>query len=201
LTCQILDAWRALRRCRFHRNKPATLDVEWLAYPLLLHSRSQTSRKTRLRMSRRLTWRRTKAASSEDADPFPGLVRSPQEPMSPRRCEPSRSGDRSRTGPMQSIGKQEASSYIARRAACERGTPTPFFGNQKTLQGNVAGRKPGSRNRLSEEIISSFLRDWRKHGDKALRRSVARSPRFTASWPFYSCRRSTSSSILMQSQA
>ena len=34
--------------------------------------------------------------------------------------------------------------------------------------GNVAGRKPGSRNRLSEEIISSFLRDWRKHGDKAL---------------------------------
>ena len=34
--------------------------------------------------------------------------------------------------------------------------------------GNVAGRKPGSRNRLSDEIISSFLRDWRKHGDKAL---------------------------------
>jgi hypothetical protein len=32
----------------------------------------------------------------------------------------------------------------------------------------VAGRKPGSRNRLSDEIISSFLRDWRKHGDKAL---------------------------------
>jgi hypothetical protein len=35
-------------------------------------------------------------------------------------------------------------------------------------RGNVAGRKPGSRNRLSDEIISSFLRDWRKHGDKAL---------------------------------
>ena len=36
--------------------------------------------------------------------------------------------------------------------------------------GNVAGRRPGSRNRLSEEVISSFLRDWRKHGDKALER-------------------------------
>ena len=43
---------------------------------------------------------------------------------------------------MQSIGKQKASSYIARRAACERGTPTPFFGNQKTLQGKVAGGSP-----------------------------------------------------------
>jgi hypothetical protein len=32
------------------------------------------------------------------------------------------------------------------------------------------GRRPGSRNRLSEEIISSFLRDWHKHGDKALER-------------------------------
>ena len=38
------------------------------------------------------------------------------------------------------------------------------------MAGNVAGRRPGSRNRLSEEIISSFLRDWRKHGDKALER-------------------------------
>ena len=37
-------------------------------------------------------------------------------------------------------------------------------------RGNVAGRRPGSRNRLSEEVISSFLRDWRKHGDKALER-------------------------------
>jgi hypothetical protein len=46
--------------------------------------------------------------------------------------------------------------------------PPPFFGNQKTVLGNPAGRKPGSRNRLSDEIISSFLRDWRKHGDKAL---------------------------------
>jgi hypothetical protein len=34
--------------------------------------------------------------------------------------------------------------------------------------GNPAGRKPGSRNRLSEEAISSFLRDWRAHGDHAL---------------------------------
>ena len=43
----------------------------------------------------------------------------------------------------------------------------PRSGNQKSV-GNPAGRKPGSRNRLSDEIISSFLRDWRKHGDKAL---------------------------------
>jgi uncharacterized protein DUF5681 len=34
--------------------------------------------------------------------------------------------------------------------------------------GNPAGRKPGSRNRLNEEVISSFLRDWRVHGDHAL---------------------------------
>ena len=35
---------------------------------------------------------------------------------------------------------------------------------------NPGGREPGSRNRLSDEVISSFLRDWRKHGDKALER-------------------------------
>ena len=38
----------------------------------------------------------------------------------------------------------------------------------RKTQGNVAGRKPGSRNQLSQAIISSFLRDWRKNGDKAL---------------------------------
>ncbi len=36
------------------------------------------------------------------------------------------------------------------------------------LSANPAGRKPGSRNRLNEEVISSFLRDWRVHGDQAL---------------------------------
>ena len=45
--------------------------------------------------------------------------------------------------------------------------------SQKTVSdffGTPGGRKPGSRNKLSEEVISSFLRDWRKHGDKALER-------------------------------
>ena len=39
---------------------------------------------------------------------------------------------------------------------------------QPGVSGNPAGRKPGSRNRLSEEVISSFLRDWRMHGEHAL---------------------------------
>ena len=63
-----------------------------------------------------------------------GPVRSPQEPMSTRRWGPSRSGDRSRTGPMQRIGKREAS-CIARRAARGRARdpPPPFLENQKTV--------------------------------------------------------------------
>jgi hypothetical protein len=34
--------------------------------------------------------------------------------------------------------------------------------------GNLAGRVRGSRNRLSEEVICALLRDFRKHGEKAV---------------------------------
>jgi hypothetical protein len=51
---------------------------------------------------------------------------------------------------------------------------TPLSDNVRQVEcwfsqiGNPGGRKPGSRNRLNEEVISSFLRDWRVHGDHAL---------------------------------
>jgi len=44
--------------------------------------------------------------------------------------------------------------------------PSPRW--QPGVSGNPAGRKPGLRNRLSEEVVSSFLRDWHVHGDHAL---------------------------------
>ena len=53
--------------------------------------------------------------------------------------------------------------------------------------GNPCGRKLGSRNRLSEEVISSFLRDWRKHGDKALEK-VRRTQPNHAPWDSRRCR-------------
>jgi Family of unknown function (DUF5681) len=34
--------------------------------------------------------------------------------------------------------------------------------------GNPAGRMRGSRNKLSEEVICALLRDFRKHGEKAI---------------------------------
>jgi Family of unknown function (DUF5681) len=34
--------------------------------------------------------------------------------------------------------------------------------------GNPAGRLRGSRNRLSEEVVCALLRDFRKHGEKAI---------------------------------
>src|SRR6476659_7886777 len=34
--------------------------------------------------------------------------------------------------------------------------------------GNPAGRLRGSRNKLSEEVICALLRDFRKHGEKAV---------------------------------
>src|SRR5262245_17661908 len=34
--------------------------------------------------------------------------------------------------------------------------------------GNPAGRLRGSRNKLSEEVICALLRDFRKHGEKAI---------------------------------
>jgi hypothetical protein len=38
------------------------------------------------------------------------------------------------------------------------------------VSGNPAGRKPGSRNQLSEEVICALLRDFRQHGQKAVAR-------------------------------
>ena len=67
-----------------------------------------------------------------------------------------------------SLGKTRLSAWRCAQSSVPSRAPHPPLENQKSAKGNVAGRKPGSRNRLSEEIISSFLRDWRKHGDKAL---------------------------------
>ena len=39
---------------------------------------------------------------------------------------------------------------------------------QPGQSGNPAGRLRGSRNRLSEEVICALLRDFRKHGEKAV---------------------------------
>ena len=58
-----------------------------------------------------------------------GLVRSPQEPMSTRRWGPSRWGS-TQDWPDAAYRKAEGS-YIARRAACERGTPHPPFWKTK----------------------------------------------------------------------
>src|SRR5262249_4273694 len=44
--------------------------------------------------------------------------------------------------------------------------PTNFW--QPGQSGNPAGRMRGSRNRLSEEVICALLRDFRKHGEKAI---------------------------------
>jgi Family of unknown function (DUF5681) len=39
---------------------------------------------------------------------------------------------------------------------------------QPGQSGNPAGRLRGSRNKLSEEVICALLRDFRKHGEKAI---------------------------------
>ena len=39
---------------------------------------------------------------------------------------------------------------------------------QPGVSGNPAGRLRGSRNALSEEVICALLRDFRKHGEKAI---------------------------------
>ena len=39
---------------------------------------------------------------------------------------------------------------------------------QRGQSGNAAGRPRGSRNALSEEVICALLRDFRKHGEKAI---------------------------------
>ena len=44
--------------------------------------------------------------------------------------------------------------------------PTNFW--QPGRSGNLAGRPRGSRNRLSEAVICALLRDFSKHGEKAI---------------------------------
>lgn len=44
--------------------------------------------------------------------------------------------------------------------------PSPRW--QRGESGNPAGRQRGSRNRLSEEVVCALLRDFRKHGEKAI---------------------------------
>jgi hypothetical protein len=44
--------------------------------------------------------------------------------------------------------------------------PSPRW--QPGESGNPAGRLRGSRNRLSEEVVCALLRDFRKHGEKAI---------------------------------
>ena len=44
--------------------------------------------------------------------------------------------------------------------------PSPRW--QPGESGNPAGRLRGSRNKLSEEVICALLRDFRKHGEKAI---------------------------------
>ena len=44
--------------------------------------------------------------------------------------------------------------------------PTNFW--QPGQSGNFAGRPRGSRNALSEEVVCALLRDFRKHGEKAI---------------------------------
>ena len=39
---------------------------------------------------------------------------------------------------------------------------------QPGQSGNLAGRTRGSRNKLSEAVISALLRDFSKHGEKAI---------------------------------
>src|SRR5215510_10178613 len=46
--------------------------------------------------------------------------------------------------------------------------PSPRW--RRGVSGNPVGRKPGSRNALSEEVICALLRDFRQHGQKAIAR-------------------------------
>jgi len=50
-----------------------------------------------------------------------------------------------------------------RACVCE----SPLGGGRAKI-GNPTGRLRGSRNKLSEEVICALLRDFRKHGEKAI---------------------------------
>ena len=47
---------------------------------------------------------------------------------------------------------------------------------QPGVSGNPAGRLRGSRNRLSEAVICALLRDFEKHGEKAIARVREENP-------------------------
>jgi Family of unknown function (DUF5681) len=56
-------------------------------------------------------------------------------------------------------------------------------GNLKTAppwqpgqSGNPAGRRPGSRNKLSEEFLQGVHRTWQAHGDRALEAMAINDP-------------------------
>jgi len=47
---------------------------------------------------------------------------------------------------------------------------------QRGVSGNAAGRPRGSRNKLSEEVVCALLRDFSKHGEKAIAKVRRDSP-------------------------
>jgi hypothetical protein len=47
---------------------------------------------------------------------------------------------------------------------------------QPGQSGNPAGRKPGSRNQLTEMVVCALLRDFRLHGQKAIARVRRENP-------------------------
>ena len=58
---------------------------------------------------------------------------------------------------------------------------------QPGVSGNPAGRMRGSRNALSEEVICALLRDFRKHGERLLRRCVGRNRPHTSKFLHFWC--------------
>ena len=47
---------------------------------------------------------------------------------------------------------------------------------KKGQSGNPEGRKPGSRNKLSEAFIFDILQDWEKHGVQAIKSTREQDP-------------------------
>src|SRR5262249_41287162 len=65
------------------------------------------------------------------------------------------------------IENEEAAKAVEALATVRR---LALHRREGTRAGNPAGRLPGSRNRLSEEVICALLRDFRQHGQKAVAR-------------------------------
>jgi hypothetical protein len=64
----------------------------------------------------------------------------------------------------------ELASELMRRkvSVIAAATPPAALAAKAASKGNPAGRMRGSRNALSEEVICALLRDFRKHGEKAI---------------------------------